>query len=109
MSRRLQFPRPLGWDTDYWLCRCEGFAVEAAQGRLGIVEEVRFRSRLDRPDELLVRGGLFGGRAFVVPVADVEEVVPQHERLVVRSAPRQGSHARLARLRAYLVAALGAR
>jgi hypothetical protein len=60
MSRHLQFPRPLGWDTDYWLCRCEGFAVEAPQGRLGIVEEVRFRSRLDRPDELLVRGGLFG-------------------------------------------------
>jgi hypothetical protein len=109
MSRQLELPRPLGWDTDYWLCRCEGFAVEAPGGRLGIVEEVRFRSRLDRPDELLVRGGIFGGRSFVVGVADVVEITPQQQRLVLRSAPREPRHDPLARLRSYLAATLGAR
>lgn len=108
MSRQLQFPRPLGWDTDYWLCRCEGFAVDTPDGRLGIVEAVRFLSRVDRPDELLVRGGILGSRSTVVKVADVVEVTPQRGRLVLGSAPRRG-HPRLARLRAYLVATLGGR
>jgi len=56
MSRHLEFPRPLSWDHDYWLCRCEGFRVDAPTGSLGLVEAVRFGARLDRPDELLVRG-----------------------------------------------------
>jgi hypothetical protein len=55
MSRHLEFPRRLSWDHDYWLCRCEGFRVDAPTGRLGLVEAVRFGARLDRPDELLVR------------------------------------------------------
>jgi hypothetical protein len=42
MSRHLEFPRHLSWDQDYWLCRCEGFRVEAPNGRLGSVEAVRF-------------------------------------------------------------------
>jgi hypothetical protein len=109
LSRQLQFPRPLGWDTDYWLCRCEGFTVDAPGGRVGVVEEVRFASRLDRPDELLVRGGLFGGRSLLVRVTDVEEIAPQRERVVLRSEPRPRHTPRLARLRAYLAATLGTR
>jgi len=58
MPRHLEFPRPLSSDHDYWLCRCEGFRVDAPTGRLGSVEAVRFGARLDRPNELLVRGGL---------------------------------------------------
>jgi hypothetical protein len=61
MSRHLEFPRPLSWDHDYWLCRCEGFRVDAPTGHLGLVEAVRFGARLDRPDELLVRGGQHPG------------------------------------------------
>jgi hypothetical protein len=108
MPRQLQFPRPVGWDSDYWLCRSEGFAVDAPEGRVGIVEEVRFRSRHDRPDELLVRGGIIGSRSVVVPVSDVEEISPRHERIILRAAP-EGGHERLARLRAYLAATLGVR
>ncbi len=103
MSRHLEFPRPLSWDHDYWLCRCEGFRVDAPTGRLGLVEAVRFGARLDRPDELLVRGGVFRNRTLVVPVSDVREIVPLQQRLVLRSAPGQGGHDQLARrLRAYV-------
>ena len=96
----LEFPRPLVWDCDYWLCRCEGFRVEASTERVGVVESVRFGSRLDRPDELIVRGGVFGGRRVVIAVSDVEEVVPRQQRLVLRRAPERRQH-RLARLFAH--------
>ena len=86
MSHHLEFPRPLSWDHDYWLCRCEGFRVEAPTGRLGLVEAVRFGARLDRPDELLVRGGVLRNRTLVVPVSEVQEVVPRQQRLVLRLA-----------------------
>ena len=102
MSHHLEFPRHLSWDHDYWLGRCEGFRVDAPSGRLGLVEAVRFGTRLDRPDELLVRRGLFGNHTLVVPVSDVQEVVPRQQRLVLRCARGQGGHDQLARLRAYV-------
>ena len=99
MSPHLEFPRPRDWDRDYWLCRCEGFRVDAPTERVGVVEAVRFGSRLDRPDELLVRGGVLGTRRLVIDVMDVDEVVPREQRLVLRGAPER-THDRLARLRA---------
>jgi hypothetical protein len=89
VERELRFPRSIAFDRDYWLCRCEGFRVESPEGRVGVVEEVRFESRHDRPDVIVVRGGLFGARQFLVPVADVADVVPREEKLVLRpqSAP----------------------
>ena len=100
MSRHLEFPRSLSWDRDYWLCRCEGFRVDSPTGRLGLVEAVRFRSRLDRPDELLIRAGILGTRLLVVAVSDVEAVIPRQERLVLRFGPERAPH-RLARLRSH--------
>jgi hypothetical protein len=29
------------FDRDYWLSHCEGYRVEASDGRLGFVEEIR--------------------------------------------------------------------
>jgi uncharacterized protein with ACT and thioredoxin-like domain len=101
MSRHLEFPRPLAWDDDYWLCRCEGFRVDAPAGRVGLVEAVRFGSRLDRPDELLVRGGVLGNRQLVVAVSDVQRVIPRQQRIVVLSTQVGGRHDRLA-LRVHL-------
>ena len=49
--------RTPAFDFDYRLCRCEGFRVDSPGGRVGIVEEVHFRSRIDRPDVLVVRTG----------------------------------------------------
>ena len=71
---------------DYWLCRCEGFEVTAADGLIGLVEHVRFRSRIDRPDAIAVRIGTFGRHLVVVPVEEVLEVFPDEERLVVQPA-----------------------
>ena len=107
MSRDLEFPRPIVFDDDYWLCRCEGFRVESPTGRVGVVAEVRFESRVDRPDELVVRGGPFGNRVTVIPVAEVADVLPRHERIVLRPSGARERHERLARLRAYLAATLG--
>jgi hypothetical protein len=67
-----------------------------------LVEAVRFGSRLDRPDELLVRGGVLGNRRLVVAVSDVREVVPREERVVLRCSPLQNRHDRLTRLRAHM-------
>jgi hypothetical protein len=100
MSRRLEFPRPLAWDRDYWLCRCEGFKVDAPAGRLGFVEAVRFGSRLDRPDELLVRGGILGNRRLVVAVADVDEVLPLQQLVILLHTPEH-RHDRFARVLAH--------
>jgi hypothetical protein len=42
----------------YWLSTCEGFRVDSKDGRVGVVEEVRFSSS-KRPEALAVRTGLF--------------------------------------------------
>jgi hypothetical protein len=74
-------------DLDYWLRNCEGFRVERADGgRVGVVEGVRFGSRADRPDVLVVRAGLFGRRELEIAAAAVREVVPREKRVVVASA-----------------------
>ncbi len=102
MSRHLEFPRHLSWDHDYWLGRCEGFRVDAPSGRLGLVEAVRFGARLDRPDELLVRGGVLRNRTLVVPVSGC----PRGRAATATARPplraRAGGHDQLARPRAYV-------
>ena len=90
-----------GFDSDYWLCRCEGFRVDAGERRLGVVESVRFLSRLERPDTLVVRVGLLR-RRLIVPVAEVTKIIPGEARIVIASTPRAmrgklvlGLHSRL--------------
>lgn len=92
MDRELRFPRTPAFDRDYWLCRCEGFRVESGRSRVGVIEEVRYRRFHDRPDELVVRGGLFGTRVALVPIEDVLEIVPRQLLVRVRArVPERGS------------------
>jgi len=42
------------FDEDYWLSHCQGFQARTAERGLGVISEVRFLSRLDRPDQLVV-------------------------------------------------------
>lgn len=70
-------------DSDYWLSQAAGFVVESPDGRVGVVEELRFLSRTDRPDALVVRGGRLGGRRVVVDVADVVDLRPREKRIRV--------------------------
>jgi hypothetical protein len=71
------------FDTDYWLCRCEGFEVDTPEGRLGIVEWLVFRSRHDRPDALGVQTGHVLHRSIVVAVSNVESVLPEQGRITL--------------------------
>jgi hypothetical protein len=83
--RRRRFPSYKPVDADYWLCRCEGFRVDSNRGRLGVVEEVRFSSRHDRPDWLAIRSGFFARNLSVVAVDDVAAIYPR-EGLILLTA-----------------------
>ena len=72
-------------DENYWLGHCEGFRVVGPGGRVGVVERVVYRSRVDRPDAVAVSCGVWRVHTAEVPVADVVEVLPAQERLVVRN------------------------
>src|SRR5712691_5655915 len=85
---------------DYWLCRCQGFRVDSPEGRVGFVEEVRYRSRVDRPDALAVRAGRVGRHLLIVPVDEVADIAPREERIVLRSAPPLKGRLKLPRLAA---------
>jgi hypothetical protein len=84
MAGELRFPQALGLDWAYWLCRCEGFRVEAPEGCVGLVDGVRFRTRLDRPDVLLVRVGRLRHRLLSVSVAEIAELLPAEGRIILR-------------------------
>lgn len=81
----MEFPGGHGrLDRAYWLSRCERFRVEAVDGALlGRVEEVHYFARLDQPDELIVRVGLFGLRHLRVPVEAVRRINPSEKRLTI--------------------------
>jgi hypothetical protein len=83
-------PRPSGTASDvgYWLRRCDGFRVDSPEGRVGVVEEVRYASRCDRPDAIAVRAGLLGRLLLVVPVAEVAWILPAREQVVLHRSPR---------------------
>lgn len=81
---RPRSPRPV--DEAYWLGHCEGFQVDGPDGRIGVVEHVVYESRPDVPDVVSVASGRWRLRSTDVRVADVVEVRPEQERLVVRRA-----------------------
>jgi hypothetical protein len=76
-------PRDSAYGRDYWLHRCEGFRVESAGREIGTVRGLRFKSSIE-PDQLEVRTGLFGRRVLLIPVAQVEELLPKEKRVVIR-------------------------
>jgi hypothetical protein len=82
-----EFPRAVRFDHAYWLSRCEGFRVDWQGGRGGTVEEVRFRSRHDRPDVLVVRVGRFRRRRLLVPADEVVSLSPRERRVVLSADP----------------------
>jgi len=84
MAGELRFAQALGVDGAYWLCRCEGFRVKAPEGRVGFVDGVRFRTRLDRPDVLPVRVGRLRHRLLSVSVAEIAELLPAEGQIILR-------------------------
>ena len=72
---------------DYKLCRCEGFEVDSPTRRVGVVDGIRYHSRIDRPDVLAVRAGPFGRQLLLIPVEEVEQILVDEGRLILRSTP----------------------
>lgn len=72
----------------HWLSHSQGFRIDASGGRVGVVEDVLFRSRPDCPDLLVVRAGRCGRTLLVVSVENVEEVIPGEKRIVLQGSPR---------------------
>jgi hypothetical protein len=69
----------------YWLRTCEGFRVDSDNGRIGVVEEVHLSPGREA-QALAVRTGLFRTRVEIVPVSDVERVLPRKKRVLLRAA-----------------------
>jgi hypothetical protein len=76
-----------GFDRDYWLAHCEGYRVDAADGRLGFVEAVRRDGSRNGP-LLAVRAGRLGRRLLLVPASEVAFIVPRAEQIWLASPVR---------------------
>lgn len=63
----------------------------SAEGRrLGVIDHLRYRSRLDRPDEIVVASGRLAWRRLrVVPVDAIEAVDPAEGTVLLRIAAAQ--------------------
>jgi hypothetical protein len=71
---------------DYWLQHCEGFRVDGSGGRIGIVEEVRTDPSDPGTVVLAVRAGLLGRRLLLFSASEVTHLVPQAQRLWLRTS-----------------------
>ena len=59
------------------------------EGRFGTVRRVLYGSHLDVPDGLVVESGLFRRRVSVASTDEVERLLPDQRRIVVRVAPAE--------------------
>jgi hypothetical protein len=97
MREPIYLPVGHGLDRSYWLSGCEGFRVEDADGmRIGTVVELHYRSRLDQPDALAVRGGRLGHRWLLYRAESVHTIIPAQARLVLAAgaSPSRSGHQR---------------
>jgi len=74
-------------DRNYRLSHCIGCAAHDPGGRLGVVADLEYGSRTDRPDFLLVPRGLFRRRTLRIPVEQVMEIDLDARRVVIHGAP----------------------
>jgi hypothetical protein len=84
MSNVSHDPRRSSLGIDYWLHRCQGFRVESPAGRIGTVTGVRFQGSIE-PELLEVRSGLLGHRLLLIPVTQVQAILPKQRRIIVQS------------------------
>jgi len=80
-------PRRSSYGRGYWLRRCEGFLVETRTKRIGRVVGIRYGVSQDEPEAIAVRAGRFSRKVFLISVNEVERVLPEERRIVVRDPP----------------------
>jgi hypothetical protein len=68
-------------EESYLLSHCQDFAVVDPRGGTGFVSDLRFLSRVDRPDELEITTGRVRPRAAWVPVSWVEHISLEREEV----------------------------
>jgi hypothetical protein len=61
--------------------------VYAPEGRVGTVRGVLYGSRLDVPDALVLERGLFRRQTTIAAVDEIERVLPEQQRLILRQSP----------------------
>lgn len=86
-THRTGLTRGLRRVRDDWLNHCEGFVVDSPDGRIGVVDHLRFGSRPGYPEALAVTAGLFARRLLIISTRGVEEVNPARRRVVLGTAP----------------------
>jgi hypothetical protein len=72
-----------GFDRHYWLAHCEGYRVDAVDGRLGFVEEIEADAA--GAPLLVVRAGRLGRRLLLIPASEAAFIVPRAQRVWLRS------------------------
>jgi hypothetical protein len=73
-------------DAGYWLRNCQGFRVEIAGKKIGVVDDVLFGQKSE-PATLLVRTGLFRLGLRAISVGEIETIDPRSLRITLREAP----------------------
>ena len=79
-------------DPEDWLRHCHDFLVDSESGdAVGIVDQVEFAPGSSRVTALIVLSGRFGHRVLRIAPAEVQAIVPDERRLIVRGGdPRSG-------------------
>jgi hypothetical protein len=70
-------------DAGYWLRNCQGFRVEVAGKKVGVVDDVVF-GRRSEPATLLVRTGLFRLGLRAISVDEIETIDPRSLRIALK-------------------------
>jgi len=70
-------------DRDYWLGHCQGFRVFGPEGWMGTVSHVVYGSRVERPDTICVRSGLFRRHDEPIPASQVVTIRPEDGSVLV--------------------------
>lgn len=68
-------------DASVWLERSEGFVVESAESRVGVVDGVRYDAGSGAADCLIVRHGILGRHRMMISVGDIREILPRQKRI----------------------------
>jgi uncharacterized protein YrrD len=75
-------------DVGYWLRNCQGFRVEVAGRKLGVVDDVLFGQQSE-PATLLVRTGLFRLGLHAISVDAIESIDPRGLLITLRTDEAQ--------------------
>jgi hypothetical protein len=78
--------------SSFWLAQCEGFLVDLGEAPLGVVDELVVAE--GEAVALVVSTGWFGRKRLVVPVEEVERIVPEERRIVLVPSARYRSYRR---------------